>query len=105
MRVADVAPAVRKFYENTFIKNATIILAMTQIFCLIPVSGIFSNDFHAINLSYFSIRFILFVIVAASIACMSLTYCVVFVKYNCRLKAAGKKKETVRVTFTFSCAL
>lgn len=77
------------FHENSFIKNSKTILIMAQVICMIPVSGILSNDLHQIKFSYMSLKVILFLIVDASVACMVFTYSVVFVQYTCKLEAAG----------------
>lgn len=88
-RITDIASNVKAFYEHSFIKNARIIIIMSQITCMMPVSGVLSNDLHAIEFSYFSIKLVLFMVVQASVACMAVTYSIVFVRYTCRLKAAG----------------
>lgn len=62
---------------------------MTQLTFMMPVSGILNNDLHAIEFSYLSIRLVLFIVIQGSVACMVITYSIVFVRYNCRLTAAG----------------
>lgn len=91
-KVADMVSVVRTFCENSLIKNGKVVLLMTQVFCMLPVSGVFKNDLQAIGFSYFSVKVILFAAVTASISCMSVTYSAVFVLYHCRLTAAGTKK-------------
>lgn len=80
---------VQGFYEHSLLKNARAVLIIAQIACLIPVSGILNNDLHAIEFSYVSVRVVLSVIVQASVACMAVSYSVVFLLYDCRLRAAG----------------
>lgn len=87
-----MASVVHTFCENSLIKNAKVILLMTQVFCMLPVSGVLKNDLQAIGFSYFTVKVILFVAITISISCMSVTYSVVFIRYHCRLTAAGIKK-------------
>lgn len=90
MKVADLHPAIpNKFTENSLITNAKMVLVMTQVFCMVPISGILSNDLQAISMPRFSIKIFLFIAVMASVLCMSAAYSVVFVRYDCRLRAAG----------------
>lgn len=90
-KVADVTSTMKSFYKHSLIQNERIVLILSQIICLIPVSGILTNDLHAIKFSYISVKVLLFVVVQASIACMLITYSVVFVIYDCRLRTAGKE--------------
>lgn len=77
------------FCEHSLIKKGKLVLIVSQITFIIPVYGILNEDFHAIKFSYFSAKTILFVVVQASVACMVVCYSIIFVRYNCRLIAAG----------------